>query len=77
MFHDSVFDGSCTYFALHLLSVQELRYTTFLVLQLKNSVSGGRVMGNLNLGFVPSVKHLVSSRLQMVHFGLHLLMGFL
>ena len=37
------------------------------LLQLKNSVSGGGVMGKFNIGFVPSVKHLVSSRFQMVY----------
>ena len=53
------------------------RYMTFFVLQLKDCVGFGGIIGNLCLRVVLSAKHLVRSIGHMAHALQHFLIGFL
>ena len=54
-----------------------IRYITFLILQLKNCLGCGRLIGYLSLSVVLSAKHLVSKRGHITHARQQRLIGFL
>ena len=57
--------------------VHMIKYMTFLVLQLKNCLGWGWLIGNFCLSIVLSAKHLVSNRGHIAHAWQHCLIGFL